>query len=176
MRATSPLDSRTLESLNAGDIVTLSGVVYTARDQAHKRLCAALVSGAPLPVDLRDQTVFYAGPAPTPPGAAVGSLGPTTSARMDPFTPALLEYGVRAMIGKGRRSEAVVDAMRAFGAVYFVATGGAAAFLAQFVRRAEVVAYEDLGPEAIRRLEIEDMPLVVGVDSKGVSCLWPDIS
>ena len=173
---TSPLTADAVEGLQAGDVVSLSGTVYTARDQAHKRLCRALEAGEALPVDLRGQTIFYGGPAPTPPGAVIGSLGPTTSARMDPFTPILLEYGLRAMIGKGSRSPAVREAMIAAKAIYLTATGGAAAYLSEFITEASVVAYDDLGPEAIRRLELKGMPLVVGVDSQGRSALWPDCS
>lgn len=176
IKITSPLDQKAIDDLNAGDIVALSGTVFTARDQAHKRLCEALSAGLPLPVDLSGQTIFYAGPAPAPPGAVIGSMGPTTSARMDPFTPSLLDHGVKAMIGKGNRSTQVVEAIKESGSVYFVATGGAAAFLSRFVRGATVVAYDELGPEAIRKLEIEDMPLVVGIDSYGRSSLWPDFS
>lgn len=156
----SPLTADVVEGLQAGDVVSLSGIVYTARDQAHKRFCQALEAGEALPVDLRGQTLFYAGPAPSPPGAVIGSVGPTTSARMDPFTPSLLEYGVRAMIGKGNRSPAVREAIVATKSIYLTATGGAAAYLSQFITQAEVVAYSDLGPEAVRRLELKGMPLI----------------
>ncbi len=169
-----PFTADAIESLQAGDVVSLSGIVYTARDQAHKRLCRALEAGEDLPVDLRGQTLYYAGPAPPPPGAVIGSIGPTTSARMDPFTPLLLEYGVRAMIGKGNRSAATRAAIAATGSIYLTATGGAAAYLSQFIVEAAVVAYDDLGPEAVRRLELKGMPLVVGIDSQGRSALWPD--
>jgi fumarate hydratase subunit beta len=173
---TSPLDSQVISELEAGDIVSLSGTVYTARDQAHQRLTRALAAGETPPVDLDGQTIFYAGPAPAAPGAVIGAIGPTTAARMDPFTPTLLEHGVRAMIGKGNRTAPVKDAIFRAGAVYLTATGGAAAYLSQFVKDAQIVAYEDLGPEAIRRLELEDMPLVVAIDSQGRSALWPDFS
>ena len=173
---TSPLTADAVEGLQAGDIVSLSGTVYTARDQAHKRFYRALEAGEALPVDLRGQTLFYAGPAPTPPGAVIGSLGPTTSARMDPFTPALLEYGLRAMIGKGNRSAAVREAITVTKSIYLTATGGAAAYLSHFITKASVVAYNDLGPEAVRRLELKGMPLVVGIDFRGRSALWPDCS
>jgi fumarate hydratase subunit beta len=173
-RITSPLDQETIDGLSAGDIVLLSGVVYTARDQAHKRLCEALEAGKTPPFDLNGQTIFYAGPAPAPSGAVIGSIGPTTSTRMDNFTPRLLDCGLKAMIGKGNRSKDVVEEIKRHHAVYFVATGGAAAFLARFIKRAEIVAYAELGPEAVRELVIEDMPLVVGIDSLGRSSLWPD--
>ncbi len=173
---TSPLDQKVIDNLVAGDTVALSGQIYTARDQAHKRLIEALSENRPLPVELMGQTIFYAGPAPTPAGAVTGSIGPTTASRMDKFTPALLEYGVKAMIGKGPRSIEVIESMKAEGAVYFVATGGAAAYLSDFVRKSEVVAFGDLGPEAIHLLEVENFPLVVGIDANGRSALWPDIS
>lgn len=174
-RISSPIDQSTIESLNAGDIVALSGVVFTARDQAHKRLVDLIDADLPLPVPLVGQTIYYAGPAPAPPGAVIGSVGPTTSARMDPYTPTLLEYGVKAMIGKGARSLEVVEAIKKAGAVYLVATGGAAAYLAQFAVKARVAEFEDLGPEAIFELELDGLPLVVGIDSQGRSALWPDV-
>ncbi|MDP1808631.1 MAG: FumA C-terminus/TtdB family hydratase beta subunit [Actinomycetota bacterium] len=173
---TSPLDKRTIESLKAGDMVALSGIVYTARDQAHKRLVGLINEGRPLPVALEGQTIYYTGPAPARPGAVVGSIGPTTSARMDPYTPVLLDYGVKAMIGKGARSPGVIDSIKQAGAVYLVATGGAAAYLAQFVVSAHVAAFADLGPEAIFALELAGLPLVVAIDSQGRSALWPDAS
>ena len=172
----SPLDLSTIESLQAGDLVALSGVIFTARDQAHKRLVALIEAGGPLPVDLIGQTIYYAGPAPASPGRVIGSIGPTTSSRMDPYTPAMLDYGIKGMIGKGSRSGGVKDAIRDAGAVYFVATGGAAAYLAGFVVKAEVIAFAELGPEAVYRLEVKNMPLVVGVDCQGRSGLWPDVS
>jgi fumarate hydratase subunit beta len=175
-KISSPLDRKTIESLKAGDIVALSGVVYTARDQAHKRLIDLIEAGKPLPVPLTGQTIYYAGPAPAGPGAVIGSIGPTTSARMDPYTPTLLDYGVKAMIGKGARSPEVVESMKKNNAVYLVATGGAAAYLAQFVVKARVAEFEDLGPEAIFALELDRLPLVVGIDSRGRSALWPDAS
>jgi fumarate hydratase subunit beta len=172
----SPLNPETIASLAAGDMAALSGVIYTARDQAHRRFIELLESGDPLPVDLRGQTVFYAGPAPAKPGAVIGSIGPTTASRMDGHTPALLDYGVRGMIGKGPRSLEVKEAIVRNRAVYFVSTGGAAAYLSKFVAAAEVVAFADLGPEAVYRLEVVDWPVVVGIDSKGRSSLWPDYS
>lgn len=172
----SPLNEETIAALSAGDKVALSGVIYTARDRAHQRLCKLLAAGQEFPVDLRGQTIFYAGPAPAPPGKAIGSIGPTTAARMDAFTPPLLEYGVKAMIGKGPRSQAVYEAIVRQRAVYFAATGGAGAYLAKFVSGAGIVAYEDLGPEAIYRLEVRGLPLVVGIDCRGGSALWPGSS
>jgi fumarate hydratase subunit beta len=164
---TSPFTSQALNALRAGDAVLLSGVVYTARDAAHARLCAALAKGEPLPVDLRGQTVFYAGPTPTPPGRVSGAIGPTTSARMDSFTPQLLRYGVRAVIGKGARSDAVNEAFVNAGAVYFAAAGGCAAYLASCIVGVEPVAYEDLGTESVKRLVVKDLPLTVALDARG---------
>ena len=163
----SPISDEDLLSLKAGDSVVLSGVVYTARDAAHGRLINALEKGEPLPVELRGQTVYYAGPSPTPPGRPCGAIGPTTSMRMDSFTPQLLRYGVRALIGKGDRNQAVEQALRENGAVYFAAIGGCAAYMAACVKKLEVVAYEDLGTESIKRLEVQDMPLTVAIDAHG---------
>jgi fumarate hydratase subunit beta len=154
-------------SLNAGDMVLLSGEVFTARDVAHRRLYEALERGEKLPIDLSTAVIFYAAPTPTPPGKVIGSVGPTTSYRMDAFTPRLIENGLRGMIGKGTRSAEVVAAIQKFKAVYFGAIGGIAALTAQCIKKAEVIAYEDLGPEAIRRLTIVDMPLVVVNDARG---------
>lgn len=148
-------------------MVLLSGDVYTARDAAHRRMYEALKKGSPLPIDLSKATIFYAAPSPTPEGKVIGSIGPTTSYRMDAFTPALLEHGLRGMIGKGNRSPEVVEAIKRYRAVYFGAIGGIAALTAQCVKRMEVVAYEDLGPEAIRKLTVVDLPLVVINDSQG---------
>ena len=167
MHITSPLTRETLETLRSGDSVLLSGILYTARDAAHARLCAALAEGRPLPVDLRGQTVFYAGPTPTPPGKASGAIGPTTSARMDPYTPQLLAYGVAAIIGKGERSPAVRQAFIANGAVYFAAVAGCAAHMAACVKSVEIVAYDDLGTESIKRLAVENLPLTVALDTQG---------
>jgi len=164
---TTPLREENLRGLRAGDRVLLSGVVYTARDTAHRRLAALLDRGEELPFDLKDQVLYYAGPSPTRPGEVVGSIGPTTSGRMDPFTPRLLEAGVRATIGKGRRSPEVIEAMKRFGAVYFGAVGGVAALLARSVTACEVVAFPELGPEAIRRLEVQAFPAVVINDTAG---------
>jgi len=172
-RVNLPLTDEAIAELRAGDFVELSGVLYVARDQAHARLAALLEKGRPLPFDIRGETVYYAGPSPAPPGKVVGSIGPTTAKRMDPFTPALLDAGLRGMIGKGPRSAEVVEAIVRVGAVYFVATGGAAAYLAGFVKAVEIVAYEDMGPEAIFRVRVEALPVTVGIDSKGESCLSP---
>ncbi|MCK5145183.1 Fe-S-containing hydro-lyase [bacterium] len=164
---TTPLTDEMVKDLKIGDSVLISGVIFTGRDSAHKRLIETLDAGEDLPVDLRGQIIYYAGPAPAKPGKPIGSIGPTTSYRMDPYAPQLLEYGLKGMIGKGNRSKPVVDAMKATCAVYFGAIGGAAALGAKTVKKAEVVAYEDLGPEAIRRLEVEDFPAVVVNDWRG---------
>ena len=162
-----PLTREVRKDLRAGDRVLLSGTIYAARDAAHRRMTESLRRGEPLPFDLRDQVVYYAGPAPTPPGRAIGPVGPTTSGRMDPYTPPLLDLGLGGMIGKGRRSPEVVEALRRREGVYFGATGGAAVLLARCVRSSRVVAYEDLGPEAILELRVEGFPLVVVVDALG---------
>lgn len=161
-----PLDKNTIASLRAGDEVLLSGVIYTARDQVHLRLCEMIKRSENLPVDLNGQVIYYCGPAPSG-SRVIGACGPTTSSRMDPFTPMLLEAGLKGMIGKGARSAEVTGAIKHNGAVYFLAPGGAGAYLSERVKKCEVVAFEDLGPEAIYRLEIEDFPLVVGIDCKG---------
>ena len=163
----SPFPSQSLLALHAGDSVLLSGVIYTARDAAHARFCRALDQGQELPLDLRGQTVFYAGPSPTPPGRACGAIGPTTSVRMDPYTPQLLHYGVRALIGKGDRGNSVRDALAQTGAVYFTAVGGCAAYMAACVESVTVVAYDDLGTESVKRLVVRDMPLTVAIDAQG---------
>lgn len=167
LKVTLPLDRQQAKTFRAGDLLSLSGVLYTARDAAHKRLIAALDRGEALPLDLMDQTIYYAGPCPAPPGRPIGSAGPTTSGRMDAYTPPLLERGLLGMIGKGMRQKTVVDAMKSSGAVYLGATGGAGALLAERIRSAEIIAYEDLGAEAIRRLIVEDFPVVVLIDSLG---------
>lgn len=167
VRLNAPLNGEDLAKLRAGDRALLSGVVYTARDAAHARLCAALKAGERLPVELKGQTIFYAGPAPTPPGRACGAIGPTTSGRMDAYTPALLGYGINAMIGKGERSEAVKEAIRRAGAVYFAAVGGCAAYMSACIQSCEVVAYEDLGTESVKRLLVKDLPLTVALDAFG---------
>lgn len=164
---TAPIAKEALLNLRAGDRVLLSGVIYTARDAAHGRLCAALDKGEPLPVDLRGQTVFYAGPTPPPPGKPTGAIGPTTAMRMDAYTPQLLRYGVNALIGKGGRSQAVRDALEANGAVYFAAIGGCAAYMSACVERCDVVAYDDLGTESVKRLVVKALPLTVAADAHG---------
>ncbi len=161
------VDDSALRRLKAGRRVLLSGVVYTARDAAHKRMVEALEQGDELPIDLAGQVIYYAGPCPPAPGQVIGSLGPTTSGRMDAYAPRLCAAGLRGMIGKGQRSTAVLQAIARYGAVYFVTIGGAGALLSQAVRKAQVVAYADLGPEAVHRLEIVDFPALVGIDPLG---------
>jgi fumarate hydratase subunit beta len=162
-----PLTDEVIATLHAGDMVMLSGEVYTARDVAHRRLYEALFKGEKLPIDLRGAVIFYAAPTPTPQRKIIGSIGPTTSYRMDAFTPKLLEQGLKGMIGKGNRSPEVVAAIQKYKAVYFGAIGGIAALTAKCVIKAEVVAHEDLGPEAIRKLTIVDMPVIVINDTEG---------
>lgn len=168
LKITTPLDEATVRSLKAGDQVLISGIIYTGRDAAHKRMVETLRAGGELPVDLRDQIIYYVGPCPARPGKVIGSAGPTTSGRMDPYAPLLIrEKGLRGMIGKGGRSPEVIKAMQEAGAVYFLAIGGAGVLMARHIKKAEVVAYEDLGPEAIYRLEVEDFPVIVGIDCHG---------
>lgn len=162
-----PLRDEDVEKLRIGDSVRLSGVIYTARDAAHKRMVEALDRGEPLPFDIRGSLVYYVGPSPTKPGRVIGSAGPTTAYRMDPYAPRLMEIGMKGMIAKGKRSDAVKEAMKKHKVVYLGATGGAAALIAKCVKKCDVIAYEDLGPEAVRRLEVEDMPLVVVTDCHG---------
>jgi len=162
-----PLEETVIKDLRMGDRVLLSGVVYTARDAAHERLVELIKEKAPLPFDLNGQVIYYAGPAPAKPGQVIGSAGPTTSVRMDSFTPLLLSLGLKGMIGKGPRGKEVVEAMVKHGAVYFAATGGAAALIARSVKGVKVVAYEDLGPEAIREMVVESLPLIVAIDAGG---------
>lgn len=162
-----PLTDEAVESLKAGDRVLLSGVVYTARDAAHKRMVEQEKEGKPLPVELDGQVLYYTGPTPAKPGEVIGSAGPTTSGRMDLYTPALLEKGLKGMVGKGYRSQEVIESMLKHKAVYFGAVGGAAALIARSIKKAEVVAYEDLGTEAIRKLTIEDFPVFVINDIHG---------
>lgn len=166
-RIHAPLVAQELETLRAGDSVLLSGTIYTGRDAAHKRLCALVEEGKPLPFDIRGQVIYYAGPCPAKPGDAIGSCGPTTSYRMDAYAPTLCDLGLIGMIGKGQRSPAVIDAIRRNGGVYFAATGGAGALIAGSVKAARVIAFEDLGTEAIRELQVEDLPLIVAIDSEG---------
>jgi fumarate hydratase subunit beta len=162
-----PLTEEIITSLHAGDMVLLSGEVYTARDVAHRRLYESLLKGEKLPVNLSKAVLFYAAPTPTPPKKVIGSIGPTTSYRMDLFTPKLIENGLRGMIGKGNRSPEVVAALKKYKAVYFGAIGGIAALMSQCVKKVEMISYEDLGPEAIRKLIIVNLPLVVINDSQG---------
>ncbi len=162
-----PLDLKKVNALKAGDFVYLSGTLYTARDEAHKRLVQLLEEGKTLPFDLREQTIYYTGPAPPRPGQIINSAGPTTSGRMDPYTPILIEHGLRGMIGKGERNHKVAAAMKEFGAVYFAAVGGAAALISMSIKNVRVVAYEELGPEAIRELRVENFPVIVAQDCNG---------
>ncbi len=162
-----PVSQEAIEMLKAGDRVILSGIIYTARDAAHKRLTELMQLGEKLPVELEGTAIYYAGPTPEKPGEAIGSAGPTTSGRMDPYAPMLLDAGLKMMIGKGNRSRPVIDAIVRNKAVYFAAMGGAGALMGSCVERADIVCYEDLGCEAIRRLEVKDMPLTVAIDSRG---------
>ncbi len=162
-----PLQAQELETLRAGDSVLLSGTIYTGRDAAHKRLCAQVEKGEALPFDLRNQVIYYAGPCPAKPGDAIGSCGPTTSYRMDAYAPMLCDLGLIGMIGKGQRSAEVIHAIQRNGGVYFAATGGAGALIAGSVRSARVIAYDDLGAEAIRELQVENLPLIVAIDAHG---------
>jgi len=164
---TAPLTEADVLSLHAGDHVLLSGTVYTARDAAHLRMMECLAKGEALPMELEGQVIYYAGPTPTPEGKPVGSIGPTTSTRMDASTPTLLAHGLRGMIGKGQRSESVLQAMQEHPAVYFAAVGGAAALMAACVTSCEVIAWDDLGPESVKRLTLKDLPLVVAADAYG---------
>ena len=165
-----PLNEAQARRLKAGDRLLLNGVIWTARDAAHKRLVAMLDAGEALPVDLKDQLVYFVGPCPAPPGRPIGSAGPTTSGRMDAYSPRLIrECALRGMIGKGNRSQAVIDAMKEFGAVYLAATGGAGALIAQCIEKCDLIAFPELGPEAIYRLEVKDFPVVVAIDSEGNS-------
>ena len=158
-----------LPKLRIGDRVLLSGTIFTSRDAAHKRIFEALDSGAPLPYPLQDAIIYYAGPTPAQPGMAVGSCGPTTAGRMDSFAPRLLDLGLAAMIGKGDRSAAVVDAIRRNGAVYFAAVGGAGALIAKHITQAEVIAYEDLGCESVKKMRVDALPLIVAIDATGAN-------
>ncbi len=162
-----PVSREDARSLRAGDSCLISGVIYTARDAAHKRLCELISQGKELPIDLKDAVIYFVGPTPEKPDQVIGSAGPTTSYRMDAYSPMLIEKGLTGMIGKGERGSNVIEAMKQHGAVYFGAIGGCGALLGRCVKKSEVVAYEDLGAEAIRRLEVEDFPAIVIIDSAG---------
>lgn len=166
-RITTPLTAEKTKDLKSGDNVLITGTIYTARDAAHKRLCELLKEGKELPFDVKDSIIYFVGPTPAKPGQALGSAGPTTSYRMDPYSPALIRAGLKGMIGKGKRDKGVVDAMIENKAVYFGAIGGAGALLSKCIKKAEIVAYEDLGSEAVRRLEVVDFPAFVIIDSTG---------
>ena len=169
-KLTTPLTEEAIKGLKAGDSVALSGVIYTARDKAHKRMVETLAAGEKLPVDLQNQLLYYVGPAPAKPGQPIGSCGPTTSSRMDSYAPVLMrEAGLKGMLGKGPRNQGVIDAMKECNAVYLAAIGGAGVAISHSVKKAEVIAYDELGTEAIRRLEVEDLPCIVAIDCEGSS-------
>ncbi len=167
MKITAPLSREDARKLKAGDSCLISGVIYTARDAAHKRLCELVAQGKELPMDVKDAIIYFVGPTPAKEGQAIGSAGPTTSYRMDAYSPTLIRQGLTGMIGKGKRGPEVIAAMKECGAVYFGAIGGCGALLSKCIKKAEIVAYEDLGAEAIRRLEVEDFPAIVIIDSEG---------
>lgn len=162
-----PISAENVEDLKTGDMVYITGVIYTARDAAHKRLYETILEGKEIPMELKDTIIYYLGPSPAREGQVIGSAGPTTSSRMDKYTPLLLEKGLRGMIGKGKRSPQVIESMKKNKAVYFAAIGGAGALLSKCIKKAEIIAYEDLGTEAIRRLEVEKLPAIVVIDSEG---------
>lgn len=170
-----PLVKEDTDSLRAGDYVYITGTIYTARDAAHKRLYEALNAGKPLPLSLENNVIYYMGPSPAREGRPIGSAGPTTSSRMDRYAPLLMDQGVKGMIGKGKRSQEVRNAIVRNGAVYFAAVGGAGALLSKAIKRAEVIAYDDLGTEAIRKLEVENLPAIVVIDSQG-GYLYEDVA
>ncbi len=167
IRLTTPLKSEDVDKLRIGDRVLLNGIVYTARDAAHKRLIQLIEAGEPLPFDVEGQVIYYVGPSPAKPGQAVGAAGPTTSYRMDAYAPTLIERGLKGMIGKGKRNDAVKDAMQNHKAVYFAAIGGAGALMAKSILSADIIAYPELGPEAIRKLEVKNFPVIVANDAHG---------
>ena len=169
IKLTTPLTEETTKNLKAGDSVLLSGVLYTGRDAAHKRLIDLLDQGKELPINVKDEVIYYVGPSPAKPGMVIGSAGPTTSYRMDPYAPRLLDLGLKGMIGKGARNQEVIDAIVRNKAVYFGAIGGAAALIGKSIVSSKIIAYEDLGAEAIRKIEVKDMPLVVIIDSEGTN-------
>ena len=162
-----PFSDETIRSLKAGDMVYISGTVYTARDAAHKRLCEMIERDEPMPFDFDGQAVYYAGPTPAKPGKPIGSVGPTTGGRMDAYSPTLIARGLKVMIGKGTRGAGVIDAMKQYTGVYFAAIGGAAALMAKCVESAEVIAFEELGTEAVRKLQVKELPVVVAIDCRG---------
>ena len=164
-----PFKKNDIKELKTGDRVLLTGVIYTARDQAHKRLLEAIKQGKNFPIDLKGQIIYYCGPTKTPKGKVIGSCGPTTASRMDEFTPALLKKGVLAMIGKGRRSGQVIQAIKKHQAVYFLTYAGCGALLSKYVKKNDPAVYQDLGPEAIYKLEVRDFPVIVGIDTRGRS-------
>ena len=164
---TTPLTEESVKELKAGDVVSITGVIYSARDAAHKRMMETLEKGGELPFDMKDAVIYYLGPSPAREGQVIGSAGPTTSGRMDAYTPQLLRLGLRGMIGKGKRSAEVIEAMKRTGAVYFAAVGGAGALLSKHITKCEVIAYEDLGTEAIHKLYVEDFPAIVVIDCEG---------
>ena len=167
VKLTPPLTDRDVMELNIGDVVLVSGVVYTARDAAHKRLVDMLAAGEPLPMDLKGQIMYYVGPSPAPPGRVIGAAGPTTSYRMDSYAPTLIRLGLKAMIGKGKRAPQVIEAMQAHKAVYLGATGGAGALISRRIMAAEIIAFPELGPEAVHRLEVHEFPTIVINDCRG---------
>lgn len=161
-----PIDNEIVNSLKAGDCVYITGTIYTARDAAHKRMYEAIKNGEDIPFELKNNIIYYLGPSPAREGQVIGSAGPTTSSRMDKYTPLLLEHGLKGMIGKGKRSDNVIESMYKNNAVYFAAIGGAGALLSKCIKKAEVIAYDDLGTEAIRKLEVENLPAIVVIDNK----------
>ena len=161
-----PIDDEVVNSLKAGDYVYITGTIYTARDAAHKRMYEAINNGESIPFELKNNIIYYLGPSPAREGQVIGSAGPTTSSRMDKYTPLLLEYGLKGMIGKGKRSNEVIKSMHKNNAVYFAAIGGAGALLSKCIKKAEVIAYDDLGTEAIRKLEVENLPTIVVIDNQ----------
>lgn len=167
IRVTTPLTAEKAGTLKAGDVVLISGTIYTARDAAHKKMTELLAEGGTLPFDIKDAIIYYVGPTPAKPGHVIGSAGPTTSGRMDAYTPTLLDLGLKGMIGKGARTPQVIESIKRNGAVYFAAIGGAAAVIANCIKSVEIIAYEELGAEAVRRLVVENMPVIVAIDSKG---------
>lgn len=166
-KITAPMSDETARELRSGDYVYITGIIYTARDAAHKRMAEALQEGNPLPIELKNNIIYYMGPSPAREGRPIGSAGPTTASRMDKYAPELLDLGLKGMIGKGKRSQAVKDTIVRNGSVYFAAVGGAGAILSKCIKKNEVIAYDDLGTEAIRKLYVEDFPVIVVIDSEG---------